>query len=909
MIGTASRWAPWGALIRRSRRLATRSPLRTASTGVLVVLAVAAGVTVLATVWGHRSSTASVDRAFGRADFVYGGGASPVTEVPRAVDALRSVLPAGSEVVVEQVASGLTFHGPDGDRSGDVAMADWRAPLLDGVLGIVAGRAPRAGEVVVTPLLAEAVGVDVGDPLRVVGSVRPLRVVGIATIGNSGTYSVAAVPGAVVPSPSSPESLDVQLRAFVDLPDRTTAPAATAVPGDGGVPGFQFSGPSGRTPSKRMGPDAFVAVATTYAPLGPTVGVLVSVLLVVGLLAGAVFGIGAGRRMRANGLLAANGADDGQLAVGAASEAVVVVLPAALAGVVSAWVLRLVWIRFRLPRWSSFVDASLPWMWTLVVVVAAVVAASIGAVLFSRSGRRQPTAALLDARVPRTPTAVQRQRLSGLAWLGIGMFGWVVLYAFGVSAVRWLGIVAAVGVLGLWLVCAFGAMRLVRVLLDRDAVGRLVRRELERRRIASTAVVVVVATWVFVAVAGAATDGFALAPGEVNDSFTSASGEATTSVTAAPVTPTTTPPDGDVPGAGPTATIGPAASGDPGAPTVGPPGGPGTAVLVQPLGTADPATTGQPAAPWIVRGSAPSPTPSPLGRRSDPSVAAMSQRLAAVGLATSRVTVGNWTGSCSVCPKGFTPTVMVLDHTDGLGLAPSTVEILRSGSVVTPFDVAGVDKEQVGGRTVRVGSLPSGVNAALLGSAAGDGMGLAEQRTALIGDAAGLDAAQIDDLVRIVHRAGWGLSGSEARVSRAWDDVTMGHSTSAGSTVGVEWNAWPWLGLLVAVSLAVTATHRREHGDAARVLQLLGAGPRAGRRLASLTAAALTGVGVAIGLTASLVVVVASSGSFDQPAATWNRQASLLVVVSIAVPVVVGALARLIPPYRSLDGPDGPMPA
>ena len=119
------------------------------------------------------------------------------------------------------------------------------------------------------------------------------------------------------------------------------------------------------------------------APVARSAGLLVAVLVVVGVLAGAAFGLGATRRMRATGLLAANGADDGHLVTAAASEALVVALPAAVLGVVVAWAARGPWIRLRLPGWSSLVDATLPWPWALAVVAAAV-ASTVGAVAFSR---------------------------------------------------------------------------------------------------------------------------------------------------------------------------------------------------------------------------------------------------------------------------------------------------------------------------------------------------------------------------------------------------------------------------------------------------------------------------------------------------------------------------------------------
>ena len=57
------------------------------------------------------------------------------------------------------------------------------------------------------------------------------------------------------------------------------------------------------------------------------------------------------------------------------------------------------------------------------------------------------------------------------------------------------------------------------------------------------------------------------------------------------------------------------------------------------------------------------------------------------------------------------------------------------------------------------------------------------------------------------------------------------------------------------------------------------------------------------------VAIIGSGGigfDFDR---LWNRQASLVLVAALVVPVVVALLARLIPPYRAVGGPDGPMPS
>ncbi|MCZ7631101.1 MAG: hypothetical protein M5U19_19560 [Microthrixaceae bacterium] len=88
--------------------------------------------------------------------------------------------------------------GRAGGVYGSVRMADWGDPLLDGVIRLVDGHMPRRGEVVLAPDLAETLGMEVGDRLRVDASEDSVRVVGIATIGGPGSLTAAMAPGELV---------------------------------------------------------------------------------------------------------------------------------------------------------------------------------------------------------------------------------------------------------------------------------------------------------------------------------------------------------------------------------------------------------------------------------------------------------------------------------------------------------------------------------------------------------------------------------------------------------------------------------------------------------------------------------------------------------------------------------------
>ncbi len=888
------------ALLRRARRMALRSPARTAWTGLLVAAAVTAAVVLMAVSWGRHVRTNDAARDFGAADAIYSGSGSTADAVANASDAVGVAVPDGSTVAFEETVPGIVFRDASSDATADSAstgavhMADWEDPLNAGVLDLVEGRKPGEGQVVLSPTMAARTGLGVGDDLGVVGSDETLEVVGIASIGKWGDDGVATVPGQLVPVGGGGTAVDLTYR--VGLPEGATARQLGPVVGGDGSATFVVDGP--RLPDRSTRGIAGVYISGSDVPLSSLVLLLVGAVGAVGILAGAAFGIGASRRTRAAGLLAACGADRTQLAAASASEALVVAAPAAALGAALAWAVPSVWVSVRLPGWAAMVDAVMPWAWVAVTVLASVVAAMAGTVLFSRSLRSASTVALLDGRAgPRHRSSARP--IGALGWIGIALLGYLVLSAVVGVASRWYAVssLATIAIALLWVACGLGALRLLRVVLRRGPIGRLVERDLRRHRIGSIAAVVVVATWSFVAVVATATGWFQSL--SVNDgrAFDSASviqrdGRTTTFVN----------------GGGPTTSVGGATDADlPEADTPAPVAGGTTAMITSP-GASGPQSS---SSGWVVRGSSVPTTPQPAADRSFPDGVAAD--LLDAGLATQSAVVGRWTGPCPVCPSGFVPNVVVLDSARGIGLAPATVDLLESGAAVTPFAVEGVEGQTVAGLPVRVGEVPSGVQAAVLRSAVIDGANLTDVQPALVGDAAGLTPAQSDDVVEVVRSATLQLDTTSPVLSADWMIDGLGSQPVDQPDDRV---VWPWLILLVAVTLVATAAHRREHADASRVLGVLGAGPRAGRNLASVTAGSLAGVGVVLGLGAASVLIALTAarrlgggglvGAFD---GLWNRQATLVLLAALAVPVVVAALARLIPPSRAGDGPDGPMPA
>lgn len=856
--------------------------MRTAWTGMLVLVAVAVAAMAMAAIWGSGSRSASIESELGGADVIYSGTA-PADTASNVSEALLAQLPSGSRVEVEQTIPGLVLipRGADGtaDPVGvggayvDVRMADWADPLLQGVLGFVDGRVPREGEVVVSPDLAESLQLEVGDRVAVDSSSGSLVVAGVATIGNDGAATAAVATGELVPAASTEPAEEVALTAFVGLPVGAVAPSGAAMT-DQQLEALGLSGPLGRPGDPAAAEGSALVASENHRVEAVALTVMVLSVVFVGLLAGASSGIGARRRLRASGLLAANGADGRQLAVAAAAEVIVVAVPAALLGLVACWAGLNLWVRSRLQGWPVAVDAALSWVWVVPLVAGAVVAAGLGAVYFSRVSRSLPTSVLLDSRTRPTLRAGGRLSVGWAGWIVVAVLGWVAMSYVTVGG-GWIGPAAALVLLLLWVASGSVALRLAGPVLRRDPVGRVVERDLRHRRLGSAATVLVVATWVFVAVLGTATA--ALGSTYQNDEGPSVA------------VPTTAASESTSSAVGPTVD-------EPAVPEAG------TSVLVQPgreVGVME--TPGV----WELRNPGPEAESSSRAR---PLPEGLAADLARVGLVTSTATVGRWTGPCSVCPDGFEPMVLVIDSTDGVGLSPATAELLHAGNAVTPFDMEGIDEERVAGVPVRVGSVPSGVQAVVLSSAVSGSGELADRQPALIGSTAGLDEGQVRQILRVAEGEG---------ASVAFDDPQMDmlrSATASGSYATLRdrgpWFLWPSVIVLLVVALAATAAHRREHGEAARVLKVLGARPRSARRLASLTAGTLTGTGAVLGLTAALMVAtVMTMGRSAGDPSPWNRDTALVLVVSLILPVVVALLARLIPPYRSLDDPDGPMPA
>jgi hypothetical protein len=182
------------------------------------------------------------------------------------------------------------------------------------------------------------------------------------------------------------------------------------------------------------------------------------------------------------------------------------------------------------------------------------------------------------------------------------------------------------------------------------------------------------------------------------------------------------------------------------------------------------------------------------------------------------------------------------------------------------------------------------------------GTELAAQSQVLVGSTEALsDSAAAEVMVELAE-AGLVASSQDLRMQ----PITTAEANGLGLIEPVDRDSL-WWGLsvvvLALVTTAATVAHRREHGEAAHVLWVLGAGPRAGRRLASLTAGAIATIGVLLGATTAIAVVAVTwltRDDLDPTDVLEPRRVLMVLAVVVLVPAAAVAIGRLLPAPRSV---------
>jgi hypothetical protein len=445
-------------LLRLSRRRIRRNLGRSTVVITLVALPVAALIATLSLVAGSTASNTEV-RSFGQADAVFHDLAQ--TTIAGQHGELNK-LPAGTRrSIVRRGGFALDQGQRRPAAEGMWLELDPRDPRLQGLIGIVAGRAPREpGEV----LVSSDVRAKIGDTLRLDLPRSELRVVGrvdprqqdVALVAAPGTFPPSADPAWSSSGLGTPTS-DV----FVDLPgDPATWP---------------------RSPSTGL----LYRPSDSSSATGRGQAVLLSLSILVfvwcGLLASSALAIGTRRRRRELGLLGANGATSNQLRQAVVAEGVVLgfvgSVVGSLLGVATALTIDAV---------ASRVMTGPPWQaaWPLTIVFAPVfgwLSATMAGALACRGVATRSIVDLLAGRVPPTRGA-PRRLVAGVVAASACMGAALVLRQHVGLAV--IGLVATVmvscGALALVFLTSGALADLPSMLRRRGVAVRLAGRDLQR---------------------------------------------------------------------------------------------------------------------------------------------------------------------------------------------------------------------------------------------------------------------------------------------------------------------------------------------------------------------------------------------------------------------------------------------
>ena len=378
-------------LWRMARRDLRRHSHRSALIVALVALPVAgltAGIVLLraATVTGEQRATAMLGAATLRAD-----AASPQATLDPAT------LPPGSRTVSFATTDGLLRIGPGDARPVSLTDQPLDDPLTAGMLRLRAGRAPSGpGEVAVSTEVLRDLGRRVGDTVVLVRPARSLRITG-TVLSPADVHARLAVTGRGTLGPAARQVW------LIGLPPGVASPGALA-----GVDGLSVTT---RERASNAPPSRRGAGVLNLIPVIAGLALMIAVLV-----AAAAFAAGIRREVRDLGLLAAAGANPGQLRAAVLARGATLGLAGGLAGLAlgtlaaAAIYPSLDRIVGHLPR-----PLALPPLPLLGAAAAAVLAGTAAALFPARFAKRLLPVAALAARVPAGPPPRRVSRLGVLA--------------------------------------------------------------------------------------------------------------------------------------------------------------------------------------------------------------------------------------------------------------------------------------------------------------------------------------------------------------------------------------------------------------------------------------------------------------------------------------------------------------
>jgi putative ABC transport system permease protein len=486
----------WRFASRLARREVRRRPGRTALVAVLVavpILAMTVADLIVRTQQDAWSET--FRRRAGAADiYVQYGFGDAGGELDEAPDALAE-LPAGTRVV-DYVAAATDVQRVDGSNLtgvwfSDLAVAD---PITDGMVDLLDGAWPIADdEVLLSPGLADRLGVGVGDELTMARPAGTWTVTALGRLTDGSGTDVMIAPG--FDRRDLARGLVV---ALVDLPapiERTGIGAAR----DAMTPAVSEH----RLAPSYVGPESSAAATMAWGWVAGAIA-----LAAVGVVIAAAFATSARRQLVTIGQLSANGASQPLVRRVLGLQGAWCGLVGTLAGIV----LGITSASANRGLVERLVGRSIgPWRVApadlAVIAVTGVVAATVAALVPARSAARTPVLAALAGRRP-LGSVPQRLVPVGLA-LFLGGVGLLFLVAVSVRTGTGGNVFAAAAVLGSLAVLAgmccaspLAVDGIGRVGAHLRGTWRLAARSTARVRARSAGVLTAVATTGAIAVAG-----------------------------------------------------------------------------------------------------------------------------------------------------------------------------------------------------------------------------------------------------------------------------------------------------------------------------------------------------------------------------------------------------------------------
>jgi hypothetical protein len=253
---------------------------------------------------------------------------------------------------------------------------------------------------------------------------------------------------------------------------------------------------------------------------------------------------------------------------------------------------------------------------------------------------------------------------------------------------------------------------------------------------------------------------------------------------------------------------------------------------------------------------------------------------------------GVYRGPCEVC-GAFEPTLLVVESSAAVD-DPVARQSLDEGRIITPFAVASQEglEVEVAGIPLAVvnGPLPGSAQAMVLaGTPSTPGALLEDPVDVLVVGTGGDGVLDVDELVQAAA-----VQDSEVVGPDGWA-LPDGAPQPSTTQIGL-WGAALACLVILLTALAATGLFRNEHREAGRVLAVLGAGPRAGRRLASATSGAVAATGVVTGAVLVGSWRLADDGLRGEAAVVLG-----VAAVAAAIPALVAGVAWLLPPPRPAD--------